>query len=281
MFTIFEPQERLKKYIQFYCEFHWKLGDPQVPKGHYSIPSGFSFMGFHRLGRMEVNINGKDIVPHEFGINRQNTMPYRMTTKGDELLILVPCLKPTALFHLFGKKLTDIINYSQDAYFLFGENFPLFVEKFKKTTNTEQRITCIEDLLLAHIEDHPWKPNIIDDAVDIIFDSKGMITIAELASKFNVSSRYFQKLFKKVIGITASEYRNIIRFVFVFSEMSNTPSNDNKTFVALFNFYDAAHFSKAFKKLIGTAPSDFNINDFPFLKGTSIDNSLWLDPFNK
>lgn len=81
------------------------------------------------------------------------------------------------------------------------------------------------------------------------------LKIDEIAKKYNFSRQYVNKLFRKHIGKTPSEYRKIHRFR---SAIKRKKEVKNLTKLSHNNlFYDQSHFNKDFKEFTDSKPSFF------------------------
>lgn len=92
-------------------------------------------------------------------------------------------------------------------------------------------------------------------------------TVEEIARKYTISRQYLNKLFKKHIGKSLSEYRKIHRF-----RNSLLKQKDSKNFTQLshIDFYDQSHFIRNFKELT-------RINPNIFFKSVDVDkDNIWL-----
>lgn len=280
MITVYEPTNKLKNYILHYFVIDWKTKSTKKDFKQLCLPTGCSFIGFHIKGRMQVAIDNYSIRTNQNYVNAQTTRPYYMIADND-LYIIVICLKPTALHHLFNVDVSPMVNEQGNIYSLFGDKINVLEKELKKTKSTKKQIQLIEKILIEQQNKSMTKPNFIDIAIDLIIKNEGCISISELIRKIGVSERYFQKKFKEMVGIKPSIYINIVRFNFIFSRLREYELQNSKTLASLFDFYDAAHYSKSFKAIFGKSPSDFDVNKHPFLKYTAVENSLWLYPFQQ
>lgn len=98
---------------------------------------------------------------------------------------------------------------------------------------------------------------ILGPALDYIHSKYNeMITLEDMATLCNVSSSYFSKLFKKIVGENFANYINKVRIKKAkeFLEATDTPVMN----IALdLGFDDCGYFIKVFKKLEGITPSNY------------------------
>tara|TARA_R110002049_G_scaffold114098_2_gene265102 strand:+ start:3536 stop:4399 length:864 start_codon:yes stop_codon:yes gene_type:complete len=279
MIKIFAPNDSLKNFVLFFHMFHWTKKESDSIIKHRCLPTGCSFLGFQREGSMQVVIDDLTISPSKYYLNAQTTVPYFMQTHTNNFKAMVACLKPTSIYHLFKISPTELVDASQNPKDLFGDLFNRFETKFLEEENPFRQFLLVQKLITDQIKRAGPKLNIIDIAIDYIIIKEGKLKVKDLLSYLNVSERHFQKKFKSVVGIPPYSYIQIIRINFIFSYLRSSNLKDCKTITAFSNFYDVAHFSKVFKNFMGIPPSEFNIDEFPFLKLTAVEQALWITPF--
>lgn len=91
----------------------------------------------------------------------------------------------------------------------------------------------------------------------LIYESKGAMTVAALAEQSYWTARQINRYFNERVGISLKEYCCILRFRASFAHLK-----ENRLFPEE-NFADQAHFIKSIKKLSGVTPKEFskNVND--------------------
>jgi len=279
MFRTFEPHSKLKDLILFYFELDWKKTASDDVINFLSLPTGCSFMGFQKKGRMKVKIDDLVYNTESNYVNAQTTIPYRMCSSDTHLNVLVACMKPTALYHLFQIDVAKIVNTGANPKHLFSDGLSEFSLKYNKEENTvEARIDLLDAIFIKQLLNVTPAFNFIDIAIDLIMKKKGKLSVDDLIHKLNVSKRYFQKKFKEMIGISPLLYLKIIRYNFIFSSFKEKGAQYNSS-SALLYFYDSAHYSKSFKEYLGMSPSDFDTTQYPFVQLTNIEQAVWINAF--
>jgi methylphosphotriester-DNA--protein-cysteine methyltransferase len=100
----------------------------------------------------------------------------------------------------------------------------------------------------------------IDQAIELIFETKGTIAVNELCVAVAVGERQLERAFKKYVGLTPKFYMRIIRFSHIFHAF--TTGKDNWAQLGLeAGFYDQSHFIKNFKAFTGEDPSAYFFDD--------------------
>ena len=85
------------------------------------------------------------------------------------------------------------------------------------------------------------------------------LTLDDLASVTGGSPEYAGRLFKKLTGITFSDYLARCRIELACVRLKNTSASISEIAAEL-GYYDIAYFDKCFKKIIGITPSTYRMN---------------------
>lgn len=92
--------------------------------------------------------------------------------------------------------------------------------------------------------------------IDDILQSKGQLSISDIAKRNFITVRQLERHFKTHIGITPKEYSNIIRFQNALSKIKS--SNQGKSLLDIAfecGYYDHSHLTNEIKRNTGLAPS--------------------------
>jgi len=86
--------------------------------------------------------------------------------------------------------------------------------------------------------------------------------IKTLASRYDVTPRYLQKLFLQYTGVTPKLYHKINRFQTSLKRIAKRDAS--LTSIAYdCGYFDQSHFIREFKSFTGITPSDYNAEAFP------------------
>ncbi|MFD2370665.1 helix-turn-helix domain-containing protein [Brevibacillus sp. GCM10020057] len=109
-----------------------------------------------------------------------------------------------------------------------------------------ERIAHFEQYLLPKLlspeQPSGWMPYCLQK----IYQSKGSVTVDELADDVGFSSRYIRKKFVETLGLSPKQYSRITRFQNTLSSMMSRPAATGAIASEL-GYYDQAHFIKDFK----------------------------------
>ncbi|MBD0777363.1 AraC family transcriptional regulator [Maribacter sp. ANRC-HE7] len=276
MFTTYPVTKKLQPYVSFYYDIIWERKDYENDIRETVLPSGKGFMVFQHQGRFRGMMDTKEqSVPKYYTIGQQ-TKTYTLFSDHETNALTGVAFKPTGLYHFFGQNMSLLTNTPADSKTVLGSDLTHFETSYEKELRAGKKVELVEQLLLDLLEDKKYVPNFIDIAIDMMDRSLGCEPITKVTKKLNVSERYFQKKFKEVVGIAPSVYNRMVRFNNLFSQIDAEDQNNYKTLVALFNYYDLAHFSKDFKKYCGESPKKFHLDKFKFVKEAFVKNPIFL-----
>lgn len=272
---IYTPEKILHPYVSMMYTMIGRSKSESEPFNELALPSGHCFMVFRYKGNLSVSIDNKNDALPKFYITGQQTSCHNMISHDPYVELVVAALKPTALWHYFSLDMSELVNSAITFDSYFEDDLKVLIKQFEGIKSAEDRIYFLEKLLIDITNKKSPELNIIDISIDIIQKNKGCILIKDLVKKLNISQRYFQKKFKKIVGIPPSTYTRITRFNYLFAEMG-TSQQDYKTLSTFFNYHDSAHFSKDFKKYCGESPTKFHLDKFKYVKEVWVDDPLIL-----
>lgn len=171
---------------------------------------------------------------------------YEQATIPAGCLIFCISFKLPTVEYIFGETISDILNSGKilpDGFWGFTENdlqdFDFFVEKASQK---------IQSLLPAEMDERKRK------LFELIYASKGAVTVKELSGKVFWSSRQINRYFNQQFGLSLKAYCNILRFRASLEHIAK-----GKLFPEE-NFFDQNHFIKEIKKFSGVAPKELSQN---------------------
>ena len=139
---------------------------------------------------------------------------------------------------------------------LFDESF--YAELPLKET-VEERIQYIEAYFIRNLENVFEPESRIIYAVDLIRQTKGQLSLAEVAGKSCLSLRHFERKFKTAVGISPKTFSKITKFKNAVSYLEKHSDASLLDAAIDCGYYDQAHLIKDFKSLSGNPPSHFKL----------------------
>lgn len=199
------------------------------------LPNGMVDLALMNMGSQnwEISIRGLDTVPSAINI----PVATKMFSIGFKLL---------AVEYLFGDSIKDVLNGGKnlsDKIWQFEETDLNTFENFcRKATQ------IIKGIFIENIDNRKTK------LFDLIYSSKGSLSVQELSDNVFWSSRQINRYFNQQFGISLKAYCNILRFGSSFKPISEGNLFPDQ------NFTDQNHFIKEIKKYSGVTPKELSKN---------------------
>lgn len=204
-----------------------------------------------------------------------------------EGLLLVAQVDPTLVESIFGQqKLNNPV--FKDRFDTVSRLDGIYAELQEKKPYYSQRVDAmISELLIDIFRSEPSSVKAASgsssafirykDLLQKIGESYEFITFQDTASFMNMSDAYFSKFFKKLSGMTFSDYLNLVKVDRAVEMLHQDPDTPATTLMLECGFNTLRHFYRVFKEFTGYAPGqlppDFSLN----LRELS-DNTVSFDP---
>lgn len=122
---------------------------------------------------------------------------------------------------------------------------------------TTQKVEVLDNLLIQQLQQNNRDCEIIQYATDQLMYDPGTEILSGMIEKLELNERTFQRIFKKYVGVTASQYRRICQFHISFAQL-RAKDFDKLSDVAYDNgFADQSHFIRSFKEFTQRTPNDY------------------------
>ena len=164
--------------------------------------------------------------------------------------MLIFKLQPFAVYHLFGVSPGEL---NDDCF-----DLTKFVKKVPASIKEHATVKFIYEFLESKLEEAAGDLNAsILMATSIIVESKGDISINEVAQKVFLTERTFERQFARQTGLGPKQFADIVKFNFSIGKVAGK-ENQSLTEIGYESGYaDQSHFIRSFKKFVGTTPREF------------------------
>lgn len=231
-YKFIEPDEVLANFVENFGVFHNQSNDPREV---VVLPDGRIDLFFTKSGAepFQVLLMGLETEPE-----CRSVLPQTLT--------FVISFKPLAVEYILQTSIACFLNSAK----YFPRDFWNFHDDDLKDFDSfhTKALQKVKELLPKEIDERKGK------LFELIYLSKGEMTVKELSEKLFWNSRQINRYFNKQFGLPLKAYCNILRF-----RASLEYIAQGKLFPEL-NFTDQNHFIKEIKKFSGVVPKELSKN---------------------
>ncbi|GAL87397.1 AraC-type helix-turn-helix domain-containing protein [Sporocytophaga myxococcoides] len=196
-------------------------------------------------GRVDLFFSRSATEPFHITLSGLETQSDQAILTGKTIMFAISFKLP-AIEYFFHNTVSTLLNnakYLPVDFWGFNEkdiqDFDFFCEKAAQK---------IQTLLPREIDNRKRK------LFDLIYASKGTLSVNALSEEVSWSSRQINRFFRQQFGLSLKAYCNILRFRASFPDIK-----EGKLFPQE-NFADQSHFIKEVKKLAGVSPKELKRN---------------------
>jgi len=266
-YQTFQPHIDLSEFVKCF----WTLNVPKEPNPQKQriVPDGCIELIFTLGDDVKRFVSErKHIIQPRSMVLGQITEPFYIEPMGVVDVFAIRFF-PGGFIPFTTGSIKDLENKETALEALFGKNEATALEyKIIHAANTEERVQHSEAFLFAKLKDSIIFDNIVKSTIDLIFSTKGRLSIHELLKNDLSKRRQLERNFSKSVGLGPKQFARIIRFQTALKMLLNNEKG-NLTNLAYENeYYDQAHFIKDFKKFTGINPHKFFTKDELILSST-------------
>lgn len=166
------------------------------------------------------------------------------------------CFFPGKAYPFFPIPMQELTDQVSDLADVWKKSFP-DLEKVLETVNDPEQCAYHLQLYLIRL----WMKNhnadkTIDYCVHAIHESKGQLSIHELAAKTGISNRQMARRFNQRIGVSPKEFACTTRLLNALRVLKQRPALSLTEIAYESGYYDQAHFIHEIKEYSGVTPTN-------------------------
>jgi AraC-like DNA-binding protein len=164
---------------------------------------------------------------------------------------------PWGAYHFFDTPIQEFLDQTIDATKLWGDRVNIALKRLKETPDLNLKFLIVEQFLLDSLQEHKKPDTIVEEALKLIRDTKGILPIEKLCEHTGESRKQLERKFLSTIGTTPKVFSRITRFLNICHQLGE---HKDKTLTQLTHecgYYDQAHFIKEFKEFSGFTPKEY------------------------
>ncbi len=245
-----QPTTKLSSIIKCY----WTLEKGKGKHRERLYPCGESQIIFH-YGNPFKEVYGNNIISQPRSIVCSQMTTYKDIIADDSAGLFGIIFQPYAIGSFLHIPPHELLQHSfnlNDA----NKIFESLEDKICNANDTNERIKVFDEFLIKRINmPKNYHFNIIKDSVEIFETSVNNQSIKQIAGKYSLSERQFERIFKDYVGLPPKSFSEIMRFKRAFFSLQGNHNLTNITYTS--GYYDQSHFIRTFKKLSGYTPGEF------------------------
>jgi len=261
-YQTFEPSNDLKPFIKCY----WTLEIPEqtLPQKQRIVPDGCMEMIFHH-GDLYKQYLEKDeyIIQPRCFVFGQLTSTLEIEPTG-VTGIFAARFHPDGFNVLGNFPIKKLENTATALVELFGEAGIQLEQDILKTNKTEEKITILENFLMACFSNSNNIDRLIKSVINTILEAQGQMSVEEISQEFNIHRRQLERKFASTIGLSPKQLTKIVRLQTCLKKLISGNYSNLTDLAYESDFYDQAHFIKDFKEFTGISPKDFFSDNLKF-----------------
>ena len=250
----FQPALALRPYVK---EYFVVTVDMALTNAVF-YPSGYvDFAVNISNGNVITIINGRAIDMPKVEILGHLTTQTRLTISPGTT-VFIARIYPHATGLFFPNPANQFTNDSIDLYDVLGETSDILHDRIINAMSITQQVKLFDDFFMQRLINHKRdlsKVSLVNQICSQIIASPEAFDLRTLATQFQFSERYIQKLFIDSVGLTPQSFFAVRRFNRSLSMIQSTDA-DLTSIAYQCGYYDQAHFIREFKKFAGISPSE-------------------------
>ena len=183
--------------------------------------------------------------------------PTDVWTVNKQTTIICYFFKPFAVAGLFNIPVNKLSEKPFDLNILYPHKYTALKTQLIYATDTLRKIEVLDNLLIQQLNEHQQVCKIIQYATERIMNNSGKEIIPGILAALNLNERTFQRIFKKYVGITPTQFRRICQFQQSFGQLQEKQFNKIAEVAYDNGFADQSHFNRSFKEFTKTTPTDY------------------------
>jgi AraC-like DNA-binding protein len=129
--------------------------------------------------------------------------------------------------------------------------------RLSRMNETTQKVACVEQFLMKFVQHWKEPDAVVTEALSLIEESKGRISIEGLASSMRISARQIERKFAQRVGLSPKAFCRVTRFHQVKSLFENGRESSGCDLAYACGYYDQTHLIQEFRLFTGHTPARY------------------------
>jgi len=179
----------------------------------------------------------------------------------DEGQVFAVKFRPGGFYPFLKSPLSRLTNRSIALSDLFGSHAQNFQEAVLSLDDGAMKVNAAENFLRQYMPERDETAVLAGQIVDEICINREIMTVDDVAARFDLGKRMLQRMFDQYIGVTPKWVIRVYRLHEIVERLhADKAARKAVDFAALsqeLGYFDQAHFVKDFKSIIGYTPTEY------------------------
>jgi AraC-like DNA-binding protein len=124
-------------------------------------------------------------------------------------------------------------------------------------TDQADMVALVEAFIRKRLPERDEQVVLINQIVDRIIADRAIVKVDDVVSRFNLSKRTMQRLFRQYVGVSPKWVIKRYRLHEATEQFADGNSSDWAKLAVDLGYFDQAHFIKDFKTIVGRTPAEY------------------------
>jgi AraC-like DNA-binding protein len=250
----FQPDHDLADFIQLIWVLESEQPDDVFPR-ELIMPDGIVEIVFHYGDPLYTWQDGiRFLQPRSFAISMMRKH-IAIESSGRTGLVSVRCF-PWGGYQFFTEPIANLLDQTIPCERLWKNSDRLMAE-LTAAGGADERVACVQRFLRGQLELSKRDEPAVDQAVKLIRQSKGRLSIEEVCARTGFSQKQLGRKMTASVGVTPKIFSRVTRFLDVCNRLDELDEATLSRLPHDCGFHDQAHFIKEFKAFSGFTPTEF------------------------
>ncbi|WP_316835391.1 helix-turn-helix domain-containing protein [Pedobacter nutrimenti] len=240
------PVDSLRSLIK-----HFLILESEGPVNHQMFADGNPGIVFHYDQPISEG-SQRNTMPGSFLYGQLKDCKHLISSGKTGLVVAV--LQPYGIYALTGIPANTFKNHFIALTDVLGHQTRALEEQILNSSTSAERIGILETFFIKKYSSlHPIDPH-IRHALELICTHKGLLPIAWINEKLNITERQLERKFNTQIGTSPKYLSGIVKIHHTLKLFQYTPVSNTAQVACEAGYFDQAHFIHDFKKIAGVSP---------------------------
>jgi len=184
-------------------------------------------------------------------------VPPEFSLDETHAIVIAYCFKPFVLASLFDIQAQKVAKGALDFDIWNKRKSAHLKNRLSVSQNPADLIDAMDDFFINLLDEQRHACEVIRIATDKMMLDSGAESLNRLPDALNITKRTFQRMFKKYVGISPTEYRRICQFQQSFHQVRSRQFEKLSDVAADNGFADQSHFVRSFREFSQTTPGKY------------------------